>query len=633
MMDLRHPEDQLFLVFEADFRFYECDCVGAFDWVEELAKLEQETGRAANPDAEHPAWLGRPGLYAESVARGSGTQDADAEPAARGEWTGEAHAEPVACGAQQVSAAMPSYGGFMPGTRSRAREAYVSEELNDLVRVCTHASRVGLGDIVWLSWEGSSKGRKLSPSHGSTLLGLTRCGASSLETLMSLTKKVYHFDVWLRDHLIKDAAKDVPTLKASYCCPSIGSYDEHLSGCDPTNAGPGGVRASSWNESWVQEGVRPDPSNSQHKERWICKFANKGGPLYQIRVDFFPRRALCWLTRAPPRNWWADDYAWRHVLQARGWIKHERFCLPGYAEAASRGASRPPRGGKYWKLLADSPNDFDWEEQVERWSPISRIAEQIVVDYPQYNPLDWPSKRQRHSRSKHLQHYKRRIFIDDEREEVFWHARVFHSQRASLPHFKSEGASFILESFGRCLRSHSPAWLGKDLEEDAQMPSLPPYSSKQISKGFFQWAPPQVSCRWIFQVLAEPLARVFGERPSQKTSLPHFKSDGASFILEYFGRCLRSHSLAWLGKDLEEHAQMPSLPPYRSKQIFKGFSQWAPPEFSCRWPLQVLAEPLARTFKGKDLEVHSQKASLPHFKSEGASFILEYFARSLRKRP
>ena len=30
--------------------------------------------------------------------------------------------------------------------------------------------------------------------------------------------------------------------------------------------------------------------------------------------------------------------------------------------------------------------------------------------------------------------------------------------------------------------------------------------------------------------------------------------------------------------------------------------------------------------QGKDLEEHAQRASLPHFKSEGASFTLEYFA-------
>ena len=48
-----------------------------------------------------------------------------------------------------------------------------------------------------------------------------------------------HFDVWLRDACIHKHEN----LQASYVLPSIGNFDEHISGCDPTNTGvPGGWR-------------------------------------------------------------------------------------------------------------------------------------------------------------------------------------------------------------------------------------------------------------------------------------------------------------------------------------------------------------------------------------------------------
>ena len=49
----------------------------------------------------------------------------------------------------------------------------VSQELEDLVRICTYAHRAHAGGLVWLSWCGGAAGKacKLKPSHGSTLKG------------------------------------------------------------------------------------------------------------------------------------------------------------------------------------------------------------------------------------------------------------------------------------------------------------------------------------------------------------------------------------------------------------------------------------------------------------------------------
>ena len=64
------------------------------------------------------------------------------------------------------------------------------------------------------------------------------------------------------------------------------------------------------------------------------------------------------------------------------------------------------------------PNSFAWSHEVEAWSPISRIAEQVVVDYADFNPLDRKTNRLRKARNKQQAMYKRQIFVDDGDQEA-----------------------------------------------------------------------------------------------------------------------------------------------------------------------------------------------------------------------
>ena len=423
MQDKRHPEDQLFFIAEGDFRFYEEDCVGGFDWIQKLLDLEKEDPLRLD-DAyvqKHPAFQGTSSTEA-------------AEPFARSWHSSGGHSQGLRrrrSAFEQTQHEQPSVEGWQPGTRCRMREGHVSQELNDLVRIVTTAARVGHGNLVWLSWCGRNT-RKLHPSHGATLIAISRRGAELLQPLIDRGTPD-HFDVWLRNVLLHENWADVLGIGASFVVPSVGSYDQHLSGCDPTGAGEGGVRVSTWKEPWTQPGVRPTDRPGQAGERWICRFLKKGGPEYLAKVNFSEERSLCWLTEAPPNKWKNWDNDWWTILESRGWVWHGELCIPEVRNpgGSGRGALRPL--AQKWVDVANWPDGFAWEEDVQAWSPISRMAELIVVDFPSYDPLSrQTTDRMKQTRKKQLAIYKRRIFVETENEVAG--ASFDPSQEASPPY-------------------------------------------------------------------------------------------------------------------------------------------------------------------------------------------------------
>ena len=78
---------------------------------------------------------------------------------------------------------------------------HVSQELEDLVKICTYANRQLAGGLVWLSWCGlseKSRGRKTVPAHGSTLVAVTSWFVRQL--LIHFDKLEFiHFDIALRN--------------------------------------------------------------------------------------------------------------------------------------------------------------------------------------------------------------------------------------------------------------------------------------------------------------------------------------------------------------------------------------------------------------------------------------------------
>ena len=78
--------------------------------------------------------------------------------------------------------------GFYTRTKKPPAVAFHSlpQELTDIVKICTKASRANFGDLVWLTWDGGKGVRKdgnrvAHPMHGSTLVGVTVSGTQGMQ--------------------------------------------------------------------------------------------------------------------------------------------------------------------------------------------------------------------------------------------------------------------------------------------------------------------------------------------------------------------------------------------------------------------------------------------------------------------
>jgi hypothetical protein len=294
MSDSRHPPDTLFLVLEEDWRCYEAECNVSTKYLvaqhppavqmptgmrDDLGEYEVDAEDVLDATIQAAPWN-----KSEAVA---GQPSAPGEPFAPGAG-GDTLEQPKVVSGENMWYTRPS--------RVKGDAAAPTEELQDIVKLCTAAHRRGKGGLVWLSWDGgSTSGRKLSPCHASTLLAVSHLTAVVM--LSEFEKFSFrHFDLALRARLEEEEGC-AARYQASYVCKSIGHYVGHLSGCQEGL----GFRRADWQNSWVQEGVRP---RAGQEDRWLCDFSRSGGPNYICKVSL-PERGdedLRWKTQRPPKD-------------------------------------------------------------------------------------------------------------------------------------------------------------------------------------------------------------------------------------------------------------------------------------------------------------------------------------------
>ena len=286
MTDTRHAPDTFFIVAEADWRLCRDHCVGNREWLAEVVDFSNhsllghqnvDSRQRVSPAAPvMPHYMGKtsgededvpddPALVDAVMTGGASASSSGMAGPPRPERPGGPAPSPVTPPMSEKNA---SFYGWVKSTRPDTREAYISRDLRDLIRIANQAHRYGgRDDLVWYSWCGHGKAKN-KPSHGSTLLGVSKTGARRLRQAMIPETKPEHFDIWLRGKLFEKAHD----LQGCYVFPSIGGYDEHISGCDPTNAGTGGVRESIWGEKSQMEGVRITTEVGGHRDRLVRAF-------------------------------------------------------------------------------------------------------------------------------------------------------------------------------------------------------------------------------------------------------------------------------------------------------------------------------------------------------------------------
>jgi len=365
MIDPRHAPDTLFFVCEEDFRLYPSDemvhaesvassIYHSTEWPEPEGLVETVNAPPSVPKlrlsrAFHPE-SGEP--FAPEEGSGPPATEADAGvPPTEPGW------EEV-CGAFYRRPAKPS--------EKQQPAPPPSREIEDLVKICTLASRQDCGNLVWLSYNAkAAKGGRCKPSYGSHMVALSLKGARKLVLAGRdgfLNKG--HWDIVLRDYL--NSPDKAQELGASYVYPAIGNYKEHRSFNQK-----GEVRTGRWGEKWCQPGTRAE-DGEDFRTRWLCKWLPAGHGLNwtcKIQLPEHVEGLLSWKTLRADEDVWArwerNNLEWWHGARplltetispaATAWTLEETRRHGGAMSKRAKRARRAKQVGYAHRIFVDDP--------------------------------------------------------------------------------------------------------------------------------------------------------------------------------------------------------------------------------------------------------------------------------------
>ena len=195
MSDDRHAADTLFIVAEEEWKCY----------IEhaEVAVDGERDNVLPTKYQPLPAKSGEPVAPAQGCENDSATcPDEQERKYGSTEW--ESNNWPNAakddiCFAKPSDALDGAYdrsGDFFSLKIKKTVRATATPELTDLIHMATSAHRVGRGEFIWASWAPNSKTRVQSIARGSTLLLVSRDGATSIQEVFNSAKPC-HVDVAL----------------------------------------------------------------------------------------------------------------------------------------------------------------------------------------------------------------------------------------------------------------------------------------------------------------------------------------------------------------------------------------------------------------------------------------------------
>ena len=256
ILDTRLPEDTLFWIIEEDFRFW---------------PPGQDPDNADNYDEE--MWY----LFHNVDAQGGAESSL---PPSQDTTSKEGKKEERAT--TEYHTALPK------GHSDESDDQDFSQDVIDIMRIATMCHRVGMGEIIWVSWV-PKKDKPSRLGHGSTCLLLTKMGMAAVSDAKDrgvLTRG--DIDVVLNHWLLK--YEEACKAKACYLYPPIGSYTEHASECDPKQFGGDKTRPSGFDSGENPcHGTRlaGDPKG---RAKFLLQW--KGGWAERIWTPFLDERVL-----------------------------------------------------------------------------------------------------------------------------------------------------------------------------------------------------------------------------------------------------------------------------------------------------------------------------------------------------
>ena len=125
------------------------------------------------------------------------------------------------------------------------------------------------------------------------------------------------------------------------------------------------------------------------------------------KITFYTRRNV-WITQCPPDRWWSTDNDWGRLLWNRWWINREGAWVGPEWAAGQKGKGKgknknedeqqspspvhkqsPSPAPNKWERLVADPDKYEWDKANNCYMPFTILAEQLVVDWDNW---DWNGK-------------------------------------------------------------------------------------------------------------------------------------------------------------------------------------------------------------------------------------------------
>jgi hypothetical protein len=282
--DHRMPDDTLWFIIEEDFRWYPVGqdpgkCDGYLSRADSTKKLRDGVWKSLPPR----------GTIALDMQQ-SGPDPR--EPTASGKGKGKKKAVRPQTEYHQALPRGYSMGGHV--------DEGFQQNVADLVRTATFASRQGIGEVLWTSWcprgkkPGAYSSGKTIIAHGSTCILMTKLGFAQLGAAVQAGKiQSGHIDQVMLRWLRQDAGK----VGASYLYPSSGSFTEHASECAPNQYG-------------AKQGGRQSGFDTD-SPAWGTRVSSDPEQRQKSLVQWQPKDSSRWVSLPPDHLLHSEAYRWQ----------------------------------------------------------------------------------------------------------------------------------------------------------------------------------------------------------------------------------------------------------------------------------------------------------------------------------